>query len=82
MACKTSLSSASCWKGKNSSDIVSTPVLRARNPAEEKIVDVGENVIRSRPVTRGAKGGLRPPRKSFALPGKMCWTSFKTIGHS
>ena len=23
-----------------------------------------------------------PPRKFFANPGKVCWTSFKTIGHS
>jgi len=32
-----------------------------------------------RPVTRV---GRRPPSKIFRLPGKMCWTSFKTIGHS
>jgi len=31
-----------------------------------------------RPVTRGGE----PPRKKFGSPGKMCWTSFKIIGHS
>jgi len=31
-----------------------------------------------RPVTRGAK----PLLEKFSPPGKMCWTYFKTIGHS
>jgi len=26
--------------------------------------------------------GISPPRKNFGPPGKMCWTTFKTIGHS
>jgi len=30
---------------------------------------------------RGAEGE-NPPRNIFAPSGKMCWTSFKTIGHS
>jgi len=36
----------------------------------------------ARPVTREGLRGRSPPRKIFAPPGKMCWTSFKTIGHS
>jgi len=31
------------------------------------------------PATRGGEG---PLEKSSPLPGKMCWTWFKTIGHS
>ena len=34
-------------------------------------------LLLSRPVTRGEGG-----RKKFATQGKMCWTSFKTVGHS
>ena len=29
---------------------------------------------------RGGQG-VNPPRKNFALPGKMCWMWLKTIGH-
>ena len=31
---------------------------------------------------QGASGRAKPPRKFFSSPGKICWTSFKTIGHS
>jgi len=31
---------------------------------------------------QGAQGGRSPPHKIFRLPGKTCWTKFKTIGHS
>jgi len=40
-----------------------------------------DGYIKTRPVTKGAQGE-KPPRKFFAPPGKMCWTSFKTTGHS
>jgi len=30
----------------------------------------------------GGAGGLSPSRKFFSPPGKMCWTYFKSIGHS
>ena len=36
----------------------------------------------TRPVTAGAQEGKAPTRKFFAPPGKLCWTLFKTIGHS
>jgi len=36
----------------------------------------------TRPVTRRAQGGEAPSRKIFALPGKMGWTCFETIGHN
>jgi len=31
---------------------------------------------------RNQGGARNPPRKCFAPPGEMFWTSFKTIGHS
>ena len=35
------------------------------------------------PITRGeGRRGRIPPRNFFSPPGKMCWTYFKTIGHS
>jgi len=36
-------------------------------------------IVQVRPVIRG---GEAAPEKFFSSPGKMCWTSFKTIGHS
>jgi len=39
-------------------------------------------LLTTRPVTRGAQGGRSPLQKVFRPPGKMCWTSFKTIGRS
>jgi len=36
----------------------------------------------TRPVTRGAQGGESPLEKCSSPLEKLCWTSFKTFGHS
>ena len=45
------------------------------NPVSDNISKQGRNQGRDR-------GVKTPPRKIFDPPGKMCWTSFKTTGHS
>jgi len=46
-------------------------------------VEVRDNEMQNCMQARNQGGGDKShPRKFFAPPGKMCWTLFKTTGHS
>ena len=48
----------------------------------KQVKSKAKSEIECRSVTKGAHGRTKTPWKIFAPPWKMCWTYFKTIGHS